>query len=120
MAEVGQLMKPIVAKHFTDADVERARQAAKSYDSDKVAANWDTLFAEARELMEAGDTTSPRALSVARRWKAGIDAFSVDPEMRAKAQSVWQDAMADPEVAPKLPMDPALFAFVGKILQQAR
>jgi len=113
--EMRDLMKPFVAKHFTDDDIEKAKQAAPPYDKDQVARDWNEIFAEAQELMDAGDTTSPRALALAARWKAARGAFSPNPEMQAKAAGVWRDALADPETAPKLPVGPAVFAFVRKI-----
>jgi DNA-binding transcriptional MerR regulator len=117
--EMGELLMPFVARHFSDADLERTRQAAGDFDRDQVAKDWDLLLTEVKALMEAGDSTSPQAVSVARRWKAGVEAFSIEPEMQAKARAVWQDALADPETAPRLPIDPGVFAFVRQILQQA-
>ena len=118
-AEMGDLMKPFIAKHFTPDDIEKARQAAPPFDQEQVSRDWEQLFAEVHDLMATGDSTSPRAVSVARRWKALGNAFSTNPEMKAKAQAAWQDAMADPDVAPKLPIDDSVFAFVRKITQQA-
>jgi DNA-binding transcriptional MerR regulator len=117
--ELRDLISPFVAKHFSEADIERVRQVAPPVDREQVARNWDEIFAEAQELMDAGDSTSPRAVALGRRWKAAVTAFSPDPEMQAKSAAVWKEALADPETAPRLPVGPAVFAFVGDILQQA-
>jgi DNA-binding transcriptional MerR regulator len=118
-AEMGELMKPFIAKHFSDGDIENARQAAQPYDKDQVARDWNEIFAEGQELMDAGDSTSPRAIALGRRWKAAVTAFSPDPEMQAKSAAVWRDALADPETVAKLPVGPAVFAFVRKIWEAA-
>jgi DNA-binding transcriptional MerR regulator len=119
ISEVAELTKPLVSKHFTDAERQEIKRTAPPFDQAQATKDWDQLFAEVRHLMEIGDSTSPEAVAVGRRWKAGVAAFSMDPGMRAKAQAVWRDAMADPEIAPKLPIDDSVFAFVSKILQQA-
>jgi DNA-binding transcriptional MerR regulator len=117
-ADLGPLMKPLIAKHFTEAEIDEVKRNAQPYDRDAVAKEWDQLFVEVRRLMESGDSTSPEAMAVARRWRAAANAFSAHPEMKAKAQAVWADAMADPELAPRLPIDDSVFAFVRKIVQQ--
>jgi DNA-binding transcriptional MerR regulator len=118
-AEMRDLLHPFTTKHFTSDDIQKARESAPPFDQEQVSRDWEQLFAEVHALMAAGDSTSQEALAVARRWKAMVNAFSPDPNLKAKAQAVWQDAMADPEVAPKLPIDPGVFAFIGKVLQQA-
>ncbi len=65
--------------------------------------------------MAKGDPTSPAALDLARRWKAQVEQFTRgDPGVAARVQAVWQDAMADPKAAPALPLNPEIFAFIGK------
>jgi len=62
-----------------------------------------------------GDPASPAALDLARRWKAQLELFTKgDPGVTQKVQRVWNDAMADPKAAPQLPLNPEIFAFVGK------
>jgi len=119
MSEVAQLIRPIVSRYFTEAERKDLKRSAAPFDQAQVAKDWDELFAEVRHLMEIGDSTSPEAVAVARRWKAGVAAFSVNPEVTAKAQAVWQDAMAHPDVARQLPVTPEVFAFVREILKRA-
>ena len=116
-AEMGRLFKPFVERHFTEAERDAIKASAAPYDRDAVARVWDSLFAEAKALMAANDASSPRALDLARRWKEQASAFSVDAATQAKARAVWDEAMADPDVAPRLPVDPAVFAFMRRIVK---
>lgn len=65
--------------------------------------------------MTKGDPTTPEALDLARRWKAQVELFTRgDAGMSQRVMNVWKDAMADPKAAPKLPLNPEIFAFVGQ------
>jgi len=111
-AEIDSAFAPHIAKHFTPED--RATLAVKPYDQAAVSAAWDALFADAKALMEKGDPTSPAALDLARRWKEQVSCFSGgNPDLERKGAAVLKDAMADPASAPKLPLTPELFHFVG-------
>jgi hypothetical protein len=37
-----------------------------------------------------------------------------NPAFAQKANAVWKDAMADPAAAPKLPLNPEIFAFMSR------
>jgi hypothetical protein len=64
--------------------------------------------------MAKGDPASPAARDLARRWQMQVAKFTGgDPELFHRMGKVWQDAMADPAAAPKLPLNPELFAFIG-------
>ncbi|HEY2483257.1 MAG TPA: MerR family transcriptional regulator [Caulobacteraceae bacterium] len=113
--ELGQLLEPHVRAHFSPDEIDET--AHRPFDQDKIGADWDALIAEAKTLMAKGDPTSPAALNLARRWKAQVEQFTQgDPEMWKRVQGVWTDAMADPAAAPQLPLDPEIFAFVGKAM----
>ena len=44
-----------------------------------------------------------------------VDQFTGgDPAVAAKVRAVWNDAMSDTKAAPKLPLNPEIFAFVGQ------
>jgi len=112
-AEMKKIFDPHIQKHFSQADIEE--KAKQPFDRDKVQQNWDTLIAEAKRLIVVGDPTSPAALDLARRWKAQVEEFTRgDPAATQKVQAVWNDAMKDPKSAPKLPLNPEIFAFMGK------
>ena len=86
------------------------------FDREKGQKEWDDLIAEAKRLMAKGeDPTSPAALDLARRWKAQIAKFSLgNPDVERRMGEIWRDAMADPNAAPKLPLNPEIFASMGK------
>jgi hypothetical protein len=110
-----EIFDPIIAKHFPADDLEeRARQP---FDQEKATRDWNALIDEAKALMAKGDPTSPAARDLARRWKAQVELFTKgDPATTARVQNVWKDAMADPKAAPALPLNPEIFAFVGKAM----
>lgn len=112
-AEMKKLFDPHVAKHFSEAEI--AETAKRDFDREKAASEWEALTAEAKRLMAIGDPTSPEALDLARRWKAQVERFTRgNPDVSQRVMAVWKDAMADPAAAPKLPLTPEVFVFMGK------
>jgi DNA-binding transcriptional MerR regulator len=117
--EMKAIFDPIVEKHFSEED--RATLGRRAYDQQEVSRGWDALMAEAKALMAKGDTASPAAMDLARRWMALVGQFTGgDPKIAAKVKNVWADAMADPNAAPKLPLGPEVFAFVGEAWKNAQ
>jgi hypothetical protein len=111
--DLAQALDPHVRSHFSPAEIEET--ARRPFDQEKIGQVWDALIAEARALMAKGDPTTPEALDLARRWQAQVEQFTRgDPGVTARVQAVWSDAMADPKTAPDLPLNPELFAFMGK------
>jgi len=116
--EMKAIFDPLIQQHYTEE--ERAELRARSYDQAEVARVWDGLMAEARILMAKGDPTSPQAKDLARRWKAQMNVFTGgNPGIAAKARAVWSEAMADPTTAPKLPLNPEIFAFIERASKAA-
>ncbi|MGH6870930.1 MAG: MerR family transcriptional regulator [Rhizomicrobium sp.] len=112
-SEMKKIFDPFVEKHFSKSEIEET--AKRDFDQEQVSQDWDALIAEARVLMVKGDPTSPAALDLARRWKAQVEKFTRrDPAVTRKVQAVWNDAMKDPKAAPQLPLNPEIFAFMGK------
>jgi len=112
-AEMKKLFDPHVAKHFSQAEIEET--AMRDFDREKAASEWEALTAEAKRLMAIGDPASPEALNLARRWKAQVERFTRgNPDVASRVMAVWKDAMADPAAAPKLPLTPEVFVFMGK------
>jgi DNA-binding transcriptional MerR regulator len=106
-------MQPIVDKHFSDADRAAWAKKAGAYDQAAVSAQWEALIAEAKALVGT-DPTAPKAQDLARRWREMTDVKSgADPNVRTKIKQVWQDAMADPKLAPKLPFGPEVMQFIS-------
>lgn len=105
------LFAPISAKHFTSEELAAVKQ--RKFDQADVSARWEALIAEAKALMDKNDPGSPEALNLARRWKVLVEEFTGgDQAILGKLRSVWNDAFADPKLAPKLPMTPELMGFV--------
>jgi DNA-binding transcriptional MerR regulator len=113
--DLKEIFDPLIAKRYTPDDLATLKARGGSFDQADITRQWDALFAQARALMAKGDPTSPAAIDLARRWSALVNLFTQgDLAMAERAAQVWKDAMADPAAAPKLPVDPAMFEFVGK------
>jgi DNA-binding transcriptional MerR regulator len=113
--EMKAIFDPLIEKTYTQQDLDALKARGTTFDQADITRQWDALFAEARELMAKGDPTSPAALDLARRWGALVGQFTGgDPKLAEGARKVWTDAMADPKASQKLPIDPAMFAFIGK------
>jgi len=117
--EMKAIFDPIIEKKFSKEELETLR--TRSYNQDEVSRAWDALFAEAKALMAKGDPTSPEAQDLARRWKTQVAAFTQgDAAIGAKARAVWNEAMANPDTAAKLPLNPEVFAFIEKAWNAAQ
>jgi DNA-binding transcriptional MerR regulator len=114
--EAKALFEPLSQKHFTAEEL--AALKARNFGADEQAEAgdaWAKLTAECKALMETGDPTSPEAMDLAGRWQAQVAKFTQgDPALAAKSAAMWKDAMADPAAAPRLPLNPEMFAFIGK------
>ncbi len=111
--ELKEIFEPISAKYFSPE--ESAELEKRKFDQEAVSHAWETLFAEVKTLMADGDPTSPAAKDAARRWRALVSQFSQgNPEVEQRVRQIWTEAMADPKVAPKLPLNPEVFAFMDK------
>ena len=117
--EMKAIFDPISAKYFTPEESQALTQ--RKFNQEAATHSWDSLIAEAKALMAKGDPGSPEALDLARRWQALVDQFTGgDPAVAAKVRAVWNDAMADPKAAPKLPLNPQIFEFVGKAMTKLK
>jgi DNA-binding transcriptional MerR regulator len=113
------IFDPLVEKHMTREEIESLR--ARAFDQAEASRAWDGLMAEAKDLMAKGDPASPQARDLARRWMAQVSQFTGgDMALAGKVKAMWQDAMADPGAAPKLPLNPEIFAFVQKAWNAAQ
>ena len=113
------IFDPLVEKHFTEA--ERAELGARTYDQAEASRAWDGLMAEAKALMAKGDPASPEAKDLARRWMAQVSLFTGgDAALAGKVKALWNEAMANPKAAPKLPLNPEIFAFIDKAWKVAQ
>lgn len=107
-------MQPIIDKHFSQKDRDEWAKNAGAYDQAAVAKQWESLIAEAKALVGT-DPSSPKAVDLARRWREMVEVKSgADAATQAKIKSVWKDAMADPNLAPKLPFGPEVMQFIAE------
>lgn len=113
--EMKAIFDPLIEKHYDSKQLDALKARGGAFDQAAITRQWDALFAEARDLMAKGDPTAPAARDLARRWNALVGQFTGgDPRLAESARKVWTEAQADPAAAPKLPIDPAMFAFIGK------
>jgi DNA-binding transcriptional MerR regulator len=111
--EMKAIFDPLAEKHFTPEENALLRQ--RSFDQAEASRAWETLIAEAKALMAKGDPYSDAARDLARRWQDQVKLFTQgDPAINQKVMGMWKEAMADPNAAPKLPLNPEIFAFVQK------
>lgn len=118
-AEMKAIFDPISAKYFTPE--ENAALSRRKFDQEAVSHQWEALISEAKTLMAKGNPASAEAMDLARRWQALVDRFTEgDAAVAGKVRAIWNEAMADPKAAPKLPLNPEIFAFVGKAMAAAK
>lgn len=114
--EAKALFEPLGEKHFSAAELADLKARDFGADEQTQASNaWAALTAECKALMAKGDPTSLEAMDLARRWNLQVAKFTQgDPALAQKAAAMWKDAMADPAAAPRLPLTPDMFAFIGQ------
>ncbi len=111
--EMKAIFDPLAEKHFSPEEKATLRQ--RSFDQAEASRNWEALIDEAKQLMAKGDPYSDAARDLARRWQAQVKLFTQgDAAVNQKVMGMWKEAMADPKAAPKLPLNPEIFAFVQK------
>jgi DNA-binding transcriptional MerR regulator len=116
---------PLWRKHLSTEEIATLEERRKSllsgpeYTQADVSRAWNEIFAEARSLMEAGDTTSPRARALLARWMNLAEKFTGgDLEISRKTSEIWREALSDPALAPRLPVGADLWAFVQNIARE--
>jgi DNA-binding transcriptional MerR regulator len=117
-AELEAIFEPIIERYFSRD--ERQILSKKTFDKAVVDDQWAALISEAKYLIKRDNPTSEAAKNLARRWRAMIDQFTGgDPDMFSRAGAVWKHALADPAVAPRLPLNSDLLGFIGKAMVAA-
>jgi DNA-binding transcriptional MerR regulator len=108
-----QHFEPLFRKHLAPEALDRLllrREAIRA--DDDVGGAWERLVAEARSLL-GSDPSAPAALDLARRWRAAQTPFTGDdPALAAGVQAAWREALADPALAGRLPIDAEVYDFV--------
>jgi DNA-binding transcriptional MerR regulator len=114
--EAKALFEPLGEKYFTPQELQSLKARNFGADEQTIATSaWAKLTEECKLLMAKGDPTSPDAMDLAARWSAQVAKFTQgDPALAEKATAMWKDAMSNPVAAPRLPVNPEMFAFIGK------
>jgi DNA-binding transcriptional MerR regulator len=120
--EMKAMFDPLAQKYFTPDELKDLEtQKLSIVSQDGIKAEWDALIAEAQLIQAKGDPTTPEAIDLGRRWMTMVNRFSGgDQQVNTKVASMWKEAMSDPDAAPRLPFDMALWAFVSEAVKAGR
>ena len=76
------------------------------------------LFAEAKTLMQRGDTSSEAAKALVRRWLGLVPGLQPPSTPRAlEVRAAFRDAMGGAASGGDLPFNPAIFSFVRTVIE---
>jgi len=118
--EWGHVFTPLAAKYFTaeEEDQFRARQAAEGEGLDEV---WAGLIGEGKALLAEGKAPdSAEAMDLGRRWMDMLNRLSGgDPEVHAKVEALWKEALQDPQFRERSPITPELMEYAGRAIRSA-
>jgi DNA-binding transcriptional MerR regulator len=123
-----EVFEPLAAQHFSTEEMEeigRRKQAflaQSGHDAESFTAAWKALLAELQALKASGDTGSPRAKELLRRWNALLEgaAGTKTPEEAERTKKIWAQATSAPQTAGRLPIQPDEFAFLQQIADGMR
>lgn len=109
--EANELSWPEIARPFYERHLSPAERGGR----------WTLLFQEARDLYGAGaEASSDKVLDLAHRWLGLSEAVNGgNVELRKKHSAAYREALADPQVAPKLPLSRELLQWFGPALAKA-
>lgn len=115
-------MEALAQKHYTPEQLQKLRSRAFSAeDQARVSAAWAQVFADIDALGPNPDPTSEKALEIGRRAQALINEFTQgDPAVLRAVSGFNRDAMADPDLAPQMPMNPQHMQFIGRVLAELK
>jgi len=107
-------MQKISDKYFSPSERDAIKARASTFDPQAGAMEWEKLIAETKALVGT-DPAAPAAQAVAKRWRElSRMKGAVDEKEAVKIRAVWQEALADPKLSPKLPFDKAVWDFVAE------
>lgn len=105
-AEWPEIARPFYERHLTPEDRRRRGEP------------WTTLFEEANALYRLrAEATSPEVLDLARRW---TESATGDADLKSKYAAAYREALADPAVAPHLPVSREVLEFLAPAFLQVR
>ncbi len=101
------IMRPFYARHLTP---------------DEQSGPWMPLFMEARALHAAGaPPDSDEVMDLARRWVALSLAINGSEDgLRERYAAAYKEALADPQIGPKLPLSREVLEYLAPVLARAK
>ena len=115
-------MEALAQKHYTPEQLAEIRSRGFTADDQKrVGAAWAQIYADIDALGPDPDPATPRALAIGRRAQALIQEFTQgDPALFRAAGAMDREAMADPEIAQKMPTKPSHWQFMSRVFAEPK
>ncbi|MCC6786432.1 MAG: MerR family transcriptional regulator [Hyphomonadaceae bacterium] len=115
-------MEALAQKHYTPEQLAEIRSRGFTADDQKrVGAAWAQIYADIDALGPDPDPATPRALAIGRRAQALIQEFTQgDPALFRAAGAMNREAMADPEIAQKMPTKPSHWQFMSRVFAELK
>lgn len=115
-------MEALAQKHYTPEQLAEIRSRGfTAEDQKRVGAAWAQIYADIDALGANPDPASPRALDIGRRAQALIEEFTQgDPALFKAAGAMNREAMADPEIAQKMPTKPSHWQFMSRVFAELK
>ena len=115
-------MEALAQKHYTPEQLAEIRSRGFTADDQKrVGAAWAQIYADIDALGPDPDPATPRALDIGRRAQALIQEFTQgDPALFRAAGAMNREAMADPEIAQKMPTKPSHWQFMSRVFAEPK
>lgn len=115
-------MEALAQKHYTPEQLAEIRSRGFTADDQKrVGAAWAQIYADIDALGPDPDPATPRALAIGRRAQALIQEFTQgDPALFRAAGAMNREAMADPEIAQKMPTKPSHWQFMSRVFAEPK
>jgi hypothetical protein len=103
------IARPFYERHLTPDDMRQEMRRRSP---------WPMLFEEANELYERrADASSPEVLDLVRRW---TESSTSNADLTRKYAAAYQEALADPAVAPHLPVSREVLEYLAPAFLQLR
>jgi DNA-binding transcriptional MerR regulator len=115
-------MEALAQKHYTPEQLAEIRSRGfTAEDQKRVGAAWAQIYADIDALGPDPDPATPRALDIGRRAQALIQEFTQgDPALFRAAGAMNREAMADPEIAQKMPTKPSHWQFMSRVFAELK
>ena len=115
-------MEALAQKHYTPEQLQELRaRPFTAEDQERVGAAWTEVFADIDALGPSPDSATPAALDIGWRAQALISEFTQgDPSLFKAAGTMNREALADPDLAQKMPTTTAHWQFLGRVFEELK